>query len=162
MAEYRAFARFAPVESITQIYMHSVFVDFKKIKGFFISKGLSEFECMETITGKNEIIATLKANRSEFLELLKDEGVRTTHKTLSNKEIESITGGICQFVNYYQSQGMELPSLGGGTRHRRRRHRKKSRKTKKRRSQKRNGTIKYKYNFAKNLSREELNLRPLD
>jgi hypothetical protein len=136
MSRYRAFARFAPEESITEIYMHNVLVDFKIINRFFISKGLSEFECMETMSGIKEIITTLKSNRSEFLQLLKNAGVRTDHKTLSDDEVESIANGICQFVNYYQSQDTPLPSFGGGTRSRRRQHRKKSRKTKKRRSQK--------------------------
>ena len=131
MADTRPFARFAPDESITKLYMNSVLVDFAKIKGFFISKGLSEFECMETITGKQEIITTLRAHRDEFLQLLKNEGVRTTHTTLTDDEIESIASGICQLVNYYDSNEMPLPSLGGGSRRRHRRHRKKTQRRRK-------------------------------
>jgi hypothetical protein len=128
---YAPFARFAPDESTSQIYMHSVLVDFKIIKDFFMSKGLSEFECMETTTGKKEIIATLNAHKSEFLQLLKESSVNTTHKTLSEDEVESIASAICQFVNYYESRDMPLPSLGGGIIRKRRHSRRKSQRSRK-------------------------------
>lgn len=120
-------SRFAPDESETHIYMHNVLVEFAKIRDFFTDKGLPMLDCTESDTGKSEIITTLRTHRVDFLLFLKKQGVRTTHTILNDDEIESIAGGICQFVNYHQIQ-----NLGGS----RRRHLKKTQRRRRRKSYK--------------------------